>query len=53
VCKYTILIFMLPVLELSGHRMYTLAVYIIDLEKSCTIFYNETSIGTAKFQRFF
>lgn len=49
-CKYTILIFILPVLELSGHRLYTLAIYIIDLEKSCTIFYNETPLGTVKIQ---
>ena len=52
-CKYTTLMFMLPVLELSGHGMYILAMYITDLEKSCTIFYNETPLGTVKIQHCF
>jgi len=49
-CKYTILIFMLSVLELSRHRLYILAMYIIDLEESYTIFYKETPLGTVKIQ---
>jgi hypothetical protein len=52
-CKYTTLILILSVLELSGCRLYILAMYVSDHEKSCTIFYNKTPLGTAEIQRCF